>query len=259
MKLKDKDIRFKYILENKDFFKSGIFINEYDINGKNRVDFAILKDDKFIGFEIKSEADSLKRFIPQLRTYLKFFDFIYLVIHNSHVKEVETILDKYGLKKVGIISVDGNISFTTKREAIENNKICKVNSLIKNLKQEDLITLCENKKLKITKTYKEVLVNTLVGKISSSEALEMLRKRLKQDYLNICPKCKSSLVYKTTTKNTKTYTEKSTVKGKLKIIYYEAIFTSKVCRCIECENEFKSLDTKCISKKIKYVKDYNTP
>ena len=256
--IKDKDIRFKYILDNKEFFRQGIFINEYDINGKNRVDFSLLKDGYFIGYEIKSEADNLKRFIPQLRTYLKFFDYIYLVVHHKHYEEVCSVLNKYKLNKVGIVSVKDDLSFETGREASLNSKINKLASMLRNLKQEDLLDLCRIKNLKINNMLKETLINQLTGKITLEEVIDRLTQRLKDSYVHICPKCRSNLTFRTITKNIKETIEKQidVLEGKCKTTYFEIVITSKIYKCIECSHEFKHSESKQVSKKIKYVKEY---
>ena len=64
--IKDFDIRKKFILDNKNLFESGIFINEYSIVGKNVVDLCFYKN-KFYGYEIKSEADNLKKIIKSIK------------------------------------------------------------------------------------------------------------------------------------------------------------------------------------------------
>ena len=67
VKINDVDIRFKYILENKEFFNEGIFLNEYDINGTSRVDFALFREGIFHGYEIKGSQDTTGRLISQLK------------------------------------------------------------------------------------------------------------------------------------------------------------------------------------------------
>ena len=256
--IKDKDIRLKYLLENKEFFNQGIFINEYDINGKNRVDFALFRDGYFIGYEIKSEADNLKRFIPQLKTYLKFFDYIYLIVHHKHFEEVCSVLKRYKLNKVGIVSVKDDLSFEMSREALINDKINKLYSKVRNLKQEDLLDLCKSKNLKINNLLKETLINQLIGKITLEEVSSKLTQRLKDTYVHKCPKCRSNLTFRTITKNIKETIDKkiNVLENKCKITCFEVIITSKIIKCIECSHEFKHSENRVSSKKIKYIKEY---
>ena len=58
-------------------------------------------------------------------------------------------LKRYKLNKVGIVSVKDDLSFEISREALINDKINKLHSKLRNLKQEDLLDLCKNKNLKI--------------------------------------------------------------------------------------------------------------
>lgn len=250
--IKDTDIRYKFILENKERFKKGIFLNEYDINGKNRVDFALFEKDKLIGYEIKSEADNLKRFIPQLRTYLKIFNYVYLIIHNKYLEEVQRLLNEFKLKGIGLISVSDEITFEIVREPSDNSKIFKVNSILRNLKYDTLKNKCDSLNIKLpTKTSKETLVNKLVGKIPEKEAINLLRTDLIKSS-NSCPSCKSNLVYRTSKKFSK-ITEKTelSLKNKSKIIKkYKITVKVKICRCLECLTEFGHNSSKEIAKEL---------
>lgn len=211
--IKDKDIRFKFILENKDLFKKGIFINEYVINGKSRVDFALLHKGEFYGFEIKSEADNTLRLISQLRTYLRFFDYIYLIVHEKHEEEVVSLLNRFKLDRIGLIRVDSNISFKQIRKSVSENKITRTRGLLRNLKKEDLIDLCKDKKVKISEG-KEDLINNLSGRLSLNDIVSKLMNRLIKSYIKKCINCKSNLMYRTKNKD-----------GKI------------IDKCIECEHE----------------------
>lgn len=253
--IKDKDIRYKYILENKENFKQGIFLNEYDINGRNRVDFALLKNGIFTGYEIKSEADNLKRFIPQLRTYLRFFDFMYLIVHKNHVDDVCRILKMYKLNKIGIIRVDDNLSFNEIQKASPNKDINKINSLIKNLKKEDLIDICKERGIIHASLSKEALINKLLGKIKFEEIMAYLIVRLKMNYIKECPCCGSNLTFKTSSIKTKNtfYKEVDIPKKIVSNVNIELKISVKINRCIECLHEFNHHGGTEISRIIKNI------
>jgi len=255
--IKDKDIRYKYILENKEFFKQGIFLNEYDINCKNRIDFALFKDGTFIGYEIKSEADNLKRFIPQLRTYLRFFNFLYLIVHRKHSDEVYRLLKLYKLDKIGIILVGDDISFLEDRKALPDNSINKLNSLLRNLKNEDLINLCKVNKIKYFSNVKEALVARLIGKITIEEVLRYLTNRLTATYVSLCPHCKSNLTFKTHTLINKNISEKKVNPSKkmIKNTFWEIKISVKISRCIECGYEFNHHEGTEISRILKSTEE----
>lgn len=236
MKINDKDIRFKFILENKEFFNKGIFINEYGINGKNVVDFALFKDGYFYGYEIKSEADNLKRIINQLKSYLKIFDYVYLIIHEKHKDETYELLKKYKLNRVGIYLVDKDIKFIKDRESNISIPIIRTRGFLNNLKKEDLLQLCSKIKLQPKVKDKDSLKNLLVGKITLTEIIEKLKNRLKLSYAKKCIKCKSNLIY-----NTSGYIEKITYENKVlartvEVYKYKTTYKVNFEKCIECES-----------------------
>lgn len=65
---------------------STIIANEFPIRGSSvRADLAFV-DDQFIGVEIKSDRDSLRRLENQLATYRRVFDHVILVAAERHLK-----------------------------------------------------------------------------------------------------------------------------------------------------------------------------
>ena len=119
-KIKDIDIRKAFISRNLEFFKAHTFVNEMGVNSKNIVDLAALDFNKniFYGFEIKSEADSLKRLPKQLSTYSTFFHIVYVVGHCKHTESILTFLDTHTFThSMGYIEVDSDLNFTELRKA----------------------------------------------------------------------------------------------------------------------------------------------
>lgn len=57
-----------------------------------------------IGIEIKTERDSTKRLLKQLRAYSLTCDFVYVMCHDLHVAKVEQLMKRYKLQHVGIIA-----------------------------------------------------------------------------------------------------------------------------------------------------------
>lgn len=244
--IKDKDIRFKYILDNLDFFKTGIFINEYSLNKERVVDFACFKDGKFYGYEIKSEADNLIRLVGQLRKYVRFFNYVYLIIFNNHLEDTVKLLNKFKLKNVGIISVDSNLEFTEYKKALSENDNFKLRGLLENLKQENLVNLIEAKQIPVPdKISKNLLISKLTGKVNLYEVIEELNNCLINNYVYKCPKCSSSLTYKTKvveTKQIKSYKfNKNNTTQKI-IKNQDLVFNCH--KCIECDNIFNKTNGK---------------
>lgn len=195
-KVRDFELRSAFIKANKDFLKTGEFVNEYNIN-KATIDICMLNDD-FYAFEIKSEADNLKRLPNQLLCYELIADFINLIVWENHLDEaLKTIINK----NVGIIKAskkDNIIIFETVREAQRN--VPESDFYLFNLWSEDIKRLAKTKG--IIKTLKECsskykLIDLLKNNCELTDLREILRKRFNNTYLTTCPNCGSSLTYNT--------------------------------------------------------------
>ena len=88
--LKDQDIREPLF----DFFDEKFgkvrIIEEKQI-AKSRADVMLVLEEKLIGVEIKSDADTYARLARQVKDYNKFFDYNYVVVGSSHSKHIEAI------------------------------------------------------------------------------------------------------------------------------------------------------------------------
>ena len=91
-------------------------------HGKCRADIAVLNG-HFIGYEIKSDADSLRRFNNQIAIYNSVFDRLFAVVATCHLNEAMTILPDWW----GVISVSegkrGTIYFKTARPSKQNRNL----------------------------------------------------------------------------------------------------------------------------------------
>ncbi|MBQ9764585.1 MAG: MmcB family DNA repair protein [Lachnospiraceae bacterium] len=99
-KLSDKDMReilFDYYEMTNERLR---FFEELCI-GKSRADAILVKEDRIIGFEIKSDKDNLLRLETQMKDYTRFCDECYIVTGDKHVNELpEVIPDFYGIIKI---------------------------------------------------------------------------------------------------------------------------------------------------------------
>ena len=145
-KILDWDIRKEFIKRNLEFFKSVTFVNELGVNSKNIMDVAGLdfKNNLFYGFEIKSEADNLKRLYKQLSTYTTFFNILYVVSHHKHTEAIQALINNNPfMRNVGYIEVSDDLDFKELRKA----KLAtpRFDTFIRNLDMEELCSLCESK------------------------------------------------------------------------------------------------------------------
>lgn len=82
------------------------------VDSSFRADLA-LANGRLVGFEIKSEKDSLKRWVSQMNAYLNVFDEVWLCVHGKHLEAALRITPK----NIGIIVVDNFESLTVVRFA----------------------------------------------------------------------------------------------------------------------------------------------
>lgn len=99
--LYDKDIReplFEYIEDN---FGKVRIIEEKQI-GKSRADVMLVMDEKLIGIEIKSDADTYARLERQILDYNRCFDMNYVVVGTKHAAHITEHVPEWW----GIITVE---------------------------------------------------------------------------------------------------------------------------------------------------------
>ncbi len=192
-KSRDRDIREAFVKANKDFFKTGIFINEYGIGNMSKADLAFFDGRYSYGFEIKSSVDTINRLKRQLNTYTRFFDFVYVISSENHLDAVTNKIYELRMSNyVGVISVNDDLQFT---ETVQAKYIGRTNPLyiLTNLYKKDLINMCESKSLKNTGS-KSFLRSMLTGKYNKQELKQKLYERLTKIYSIKCPHCDSNLV-----------------------------------------------------------------
>ena len=118
--LKDQDIREPLF----DFFDEKFgkvrIIEEKQI-AKSRADVMLVLEEKLIGVEIKSDADTYARLARQVKDYNKFFDYNYVVVGSSHSKHIEEHVPEYwGI--IEAISREESVEFNVLREPEINKR-----------------------------------------------------------------------------------------------------------------------------------------
>lgn len=203
-KLRDVDIRLKFIERNIKFFEQpGFeFVNEFGINSTNIVDLAAFdfnhkngdKDDPiFYGFEIKSETDKVDRLKNQLNAYITFFQIIYVIVHKKLTKEVFELLDSHKqFSKVGVIEVDQDLNFTQLRQAKRYKPFYQL--FIQNLDVEELRILAAAHDLPLNCS-KQVLLSKVRRYATLDEVYEGIKNKLYKFFVWKCPICGSKLYY----------------------------------------------------------------
>ena len=118
--LKDQDIReplFDFIDEI--FGKVRIIVEMLIV--KSRADVMLVLEEKLIGVESKSDADTYARLARQVKDYNKFFDYNYVVVGSSHSKHIEEHVPEYwGI--IEAISKEESVEFNVLREPEINKR-----------------------------------------------------------------------------------------------------------------------------------------
>lgn len=94
--MKDKDIRGVLMTALREDHRHGtgsaLIVEELGLIGLVRVDVAVVDDYALSGFEIKSAADTLRRFPRQVEVYSKVLDYASAVVADIHLEHVRAVL-----------------------------------------------------------------------------------------------------------------------------------------------------------------------
>lgn len=93
--MRDRDVRAalhrQLLDEHADQLGSTLFVDELGLCGEARVDVAVVNA-ALSGFELKSEADTLRRFPAQIGVYSRVLDYCTLVVAESHLDHALELL-----------------------------------------------------------------------------------------------------------------------------------------------------------------------
>jgi len=91
-------------------------------HGKCRADIALVNG-RLIGYEIKSDEDSLNRLEEQVQFYSAVFDRATIIVAETHVKPVRSLVPKWWGIVVGKPRGETQVSFQTLRRPELNRKV----------------------------------------------------------------------------------------------------------------------------------------
>ncbi|RPD42362.1 sce7726 family protein [Chitinophaga barathri] len=155
-------------------------INELGLkNGESRADIAVLNG-KMIGYEIKTENDTLNRLPSQVASYTQIFDCAYIIVAENHFKNcLQIIPDWWGVFLIKNKSADSYIFKKVRNPKLNKNQnaFCIAQLLWK----EEALDLAQNVLgLKIkSKTTRHELYQIISNHVSSRELSPMVLKYLK--------------------------------------------------------------------------------
>jgi hypothetical protein len=175
LEAKIKALLLNYLVNKGDLNSSMSVINEFTIdNLSRRADLVSLDDKKMVAYEIKSEADTLKRLDGQVTKYLEYFDKVVIVAATRHISSVIAMVPS----NVAVWEIIDNKFKIRQRGRIEVIK--SRNSLISLLNSKELLKLSKklnlNSKLKSRKSLEEVLSKSPIYSLREA-ALDNIKRR----------------------------------------------------------------------------------
>jgi hypothetical protein len=155
-------------------------IDELGLNhGECRADIAVVNGN-LVGYEIKSDCDSLDRLPEQVRVYSAIFDRAFVIVGRRHVKSIRAHVPRWWGLILCVKGPRGAIRFRVLRKSSRNRKIDAM-SLARLLWRDEAAELLRRNGLpaKTLRQPRAVLYNHLVGTLPVQELRKAVRERLR--------------------------------------------------------------------------------
>lgn len=172
-----------WIEKNYEFNDDATLINELGFYNKDpesqankafRAD-VVLANDKLIGFEIKSEKDSLKRWPSQAVAYSNVFNEVWLCTHSKHIVNALSMTPKH----IGILLIDDFGSIAIVR-ASKVNSTRNTHDLATMLWKEELVELSRLHDLQFKTSMRKRVIREMIQKdLSIDQVCHFVIERLK--------------------------------------------------------------------------------
>lgn len=187
--LYDKDMREALFSFFEDSLGNIRFLEEF-VMGKSRADAVMVADRELIGFELKSDRDSLARLKKQVKDYDKYYDRNYIVIGAHYQKKIEEHIPEYwGIMLVteenDFIEVEELRKARNKSEHSESTKV--LQHQMEFLWREELIHIVKANSLGgVTAYNKKELRKKIIDKLTFEEVkVAMLAELMEREYATI--------------------------------------------------------------------------
>ena len=177
--LKDQDIREPLF----DFFDEKFgkvrIIEEKQI-AKSRADVMLVLEEKLIGVEIKSDADTYARLARQVKDYNKFFDYNYVVVGSSHSKHIEEHVPEYwGI--IEAISKEESVEFNVLREPEINKRAQRTYKMKRKLSRLWRPELSHIQEINGMPKYKQRSKDFVITKIMEKVPWDLLHRQISEE------------------------------------------------------------------------------
>jgi len=165
-----------------------LVINELGLNhGRCRADIAVING-HLIGYEIKSNKDSLRRLKEQVKSYNAVFDQISIVVGERHTNSIQNHIPQWWGIIVSEKGPRGAINFDTIRKAQTNKNIDPI-SIAQLLWRNEAVEILQQKKLspKILRYPRAILYEYLVSTLNIRELRKFIIEYFKKRRNWRCP------------------------------------------------------------------------
>ena len=183
-KLKDEQMRsilFEYYEEKGKRLR---FFEEFRLGRKTRADALLVTETEMIGFEFKSDKDTLTRLEHQIHDYERFCDRNYLVTGQKYIEKApEELPEHWGIYLV-YLDNEETLQLECIRKAKPNSKRMRLHNQLRLLWRSELIPIIKKYNLGgVTKKNKLELVRTLEHNLSKEiQQQELLEALIERDY-----------------------------------------------------------------------------
>ena len=168
--------------------KDTLVIDELGLNhGKCRADIAVING-HLVGYEIKSNNDSLRRLEGQVKAYNAVFDKVFIVVGDRYINSIKNYIPEWWGVIVSVRGPRGAVNFDTVRMARTNKKIDPI-SIARLLWRNEAEEILQQKKLssKILRQPRAKLYEYLVDKLNICELRKFVRGYFKKRRNWRCP------------------------------------------------------------------------
>lgn len=183
-KLKDEQMRSILFEYYESQGKRLRFFEEFWIGRKTRTDALLVTEEEIIGFEFKSDKDTLTRLEHQIHDYERFCDRNYLVTGQKFIEKAPAeIPEHWGIYLIYLDDAEV-LQLECIRKAQPNSKRMRLHNQLRLLWRSELIPIIRKHQLGgITKKNKLELVRTLEHNLSKEiQRQELLEALIERDY-----------------------------------------------------------------------------
>ncbi len=189
--MNDKEIRLNFhrkSLRRQHAQKDTLVINELGLNhGQCRADIAVVNG-HFVGYEIKSNRDSLRRLSEQVKSYNSVFDKISIVVGERYSNSIHNHVPEWWGVIVSTKGPRGAVNFESIRTAQVNKNINPI-SIARLLWRNEAEEILRKKKLppRVLRQPRAVLYEYLIDTLNISELRKVIREYFKKRRNWRCP------------------------------------------------------------------------